>query len=152
MASKRTVQFEFLVEADSRQIDRFHDTLKRVQQTTPVTENVLTSLREELTRFAATNAKTENSLQGQISALRDASRNADLTKGEYVKLRTEIGLLEREFKDLTTGIVGVGRAYEQAGRQAEAFNRRAAKIRDRQQYMADGLHRHDGPATSHPRR
>jgi lambda family phage tail tape measure protein len=132
--SKRTVQFEFLVEADSRQIDRFHDTLKRVQQTTPVTESVLTSLREELTRFSAANAKTENSLQGQISALRDASRNADLTQKEYVKLRTEIGLLEREYKDLTTGIVGVGKAYEQAGRQAEAFSRRAQKIRERQAY------------------
>ena len=90
MASNRTVQFEFLVEADSRQIDRFHDTLKRVQQTTPVTENVLTSLREELTRFAADSVKTENSLQGLISAQRDASRNADLTGKEYGRLRAEM--------------------------------------------------------------
>lgn len=121
MASKRTVQFEFLVEADTRQIDRFHDSLKRVQQTAPVSEGVLTSLREELTRFAAANAKTENSLQAQIAALRDASRNADLTQSEYTKLRLEVQRLQGEYSLLTNNIVGIGNAYSAAAVKAQAF-------------------------------
>lgn len=99
--SKRTVQFEFLVEANARQIDKFHDSLKRVQQTGSVSEQVLTSLREELERFSNTNAKTENSFQGQIGALRDASKNADLTAKEYGKLRQASRELGAEFERLT---------------------------------------------------
>ena len=82
MASKRTVQFEFLIDADARQLDQFHNTLKRVGEGSATTETTLTSLREELRRFASDSDKTENTLQAQISALRDASRNADLTRGE----------------------------------------------------------------------
>jgi hypothetical protein len=101
MTSKRTVQFEFLIDADARQIDKFHDSLKRLQQTGPVSEQVLTSLRKELERFSNTNAKTENSLQGQIGALRDASKNADLTAKEYGKLRQAARELGAEFERLT---------------------------------------------------
>jgi len=133
--SKRTVQFEFQVEADDRQLGRFSAALDKIKSATAVSESVLGGLRRELVALSQTTVQTENGIQAQIAALRDASRNADLTHKEYIKLRTEVGLLEREYKDLTTGIVGVGKAYEQAGRQAEAFNRRAKKIEERQQYI-----------------
>jgi len=135
MASKRTVQFEFLVDADARQIDKFHDALKRMGDGSATSEKTLTSLRDELQRFASISDKTENNLQAQIAALTGASRSASLTQKEYIKLRTEVQLLQREYTDLTTGIVGVGKAYEQAGRQAEAFERRAKKIAERQKYV-----------------
>jgi lambda family phage tail tape measure protein len=137
MTSNRTVKFEFLIDADARQIDRFHDALKRMGDGSATSEKTLTSLREELQRFASISDKTENNLQAQISALRGAAASADLTGKQYIKLRTEVSLLEREYKDLTTGIVGIGKAYEQAGRQAEAFDRRAKKIAERQQYLAN---------------
>lgn len=137
MTSNRTVKFQFLIDADARQIDRFHDALKRMGDGSATSEKTLTSLREELQRFASISDKTENNLQAQISALRGAAAGADLTGKQYIKLRTEVSLLEREYKDLTTGIVGIGKAYEQAGRQAEAFDRRAKKIAERQQYLAN---------------
>jgi lambda family phage tail tape measure protein len=137
MTSNRTVKFEFLVDADARQIERFHDALKRMGDGAATNVKTLDSLREELQRFASISDKTENGLQAQISALRGAAAGADLTGKQYIKLRTEVSLLEREYKDLTTGIVGIGKAYEQAGRQAEAFDRRAKKIAERQQYLAN---------------
>ena len=135
MTSKRTVKFEFLVDADARGIDKFHDSLKRFGDGVETSEKTLGSLREEIQRYASITDKTENSLQNQIAALNSASKSADLTKQEYIKLRTEAHATERTFKELTTGVVGLGKAYEQAGRQAEAFDRRAKKIRERQQYI-----------------
>ena len=135
MTSKRTVKFEFLVDADARGIDKFHDSLKRFGDGVETSEKTLGSLREEIQRYASITDKTENSLQNQIAALNSASKSADLTKQEYIKLRTEAHATERTFKELTTGVVGLGKAYEQAGRQAEAFDRRAEKIRERQQYI-----------------
>ena len=133
MASKRTVQFEFLVEADSRQIDRFHDSLKRIQQTAPVSEGVLTSLREELTRFAADSVKTENSLQGLISAQRDASRNADLTGKEYGKLRAGIRALNAEYERLTALESDALKGQSTVLGSENAYKQRIASLREQAQ-------------------
>ena len=101
MASKRTVQFEFEVDADTRQLDRFRDSLQKLNNIAPVSEGVLRELRLELLQFASANAKTENSMQGQIAALRDASKNADLTGREYGRLRAEMRKLGAEYERLT---------------------------------------------------
>jgi lambda family phage tail tape measure protein len=120
--SKRTVQFEFLVDADARQIDKFHDALKRMGDGSATSEKTLISLRDELQRFASISDKTENNLQAQISALTGASRNADLTRGEYVKLRREASALQQEYKLLTTNIVGLDKTYKVATQSAREFS------------------------------
>ena len=120
--SKRTVQFEFLVDADARQIDKFHDALKRMGDGSATSEKTLTSLREELTRFASISDKTENNLQAQISALRGAAGSADLTASEYEKLRREAHALQQEYNLLTTNIVGLDKTYKAATRSANEFS------------------------------
>jgi lambda family phage tail tape measure protein len=120
--SKRTVQFEFLVDADARQIDKFHDALKRMGDGSATSEKTLTSLREELTRFASISDKTENNLQAQISALRGAAGSADLTASEYEKLRREAHALQQEYNLLTTNIVGLDKTYKVATRSAREFS------------------------------
>jgi lambda family phage tail tape measure protein len=122
MTSNRTVKFEFLVDADARQIDRFHDALRRMGDGSATSEKTLTSLREELQRFASISDKTENNLQAQISALRGAAANADLTRGEYVQLRREAHALQEEYKLLTTNIVGLDRTYKVATQSARQFS------------------------------
>jgi lambda family phage tail tape measure protein len=120
--SKRTVQFEFLIDADSRQIDRFHDALKRMGDGSATSEKTLTSLREELQRFASISDKTENNLQAQIAALHNASKSADLTASEYEKLRREAHAIQQEYKLLTTNIVGLDKTYKIATQSANEFS------------------------------
>ena len=122
MTSNRTVKFEFLIDADARQIDRFHDALKRMGDGSATSEKTLTSLREELQRFASISDKTENNLQAQISALRGAAASADLTRGEYVQLRREAHALQEEYKLLTTNIVGLDKTYKVATQSARQFS------------------------------
>lgn len=101
MTSQKTIKFEFEVDADTRQVDRFRDALKRIDEASAVSERTLGELRRELQLFSQVTIKTENSLQGQAAALRDASRNADLTGKEYGRLRAEIRALNAEYERLT---------------------------------------------------
>ena len=120
--SKRTVQFEFQVEADDRQLGRFSAALQKINSATAVSESVLSGLRRELVELSKTTVQTENGLQAQIAALRDASRNADLTASEYEKLRREAHALQQEYKLLTTNIVGLDKTYKVATRSANEFS------------------------------
>ena len=122
MTPNRTVKFEFQVEADDRQLGRFRDALGRINSATAVSESVLSGLRKELVSLSQTTVQTENSLQAQIAALRDASRNADLTKSEYTSLRLEVSRLEKEYKLLTTNIVGLDKTYKVATQSARQFS------------------------------
>jgi lambda family phage tail tape measure protein len=120
--SKRTVQFEFQVEADDRQLGRFSAALQKINQATAVSESVLSGLRVELVALSKTTVQTENNLQAQIAALRDASRNADLTASEYEKLRREAHALQQEYNLLTTNIVGLDKTYKVATQSAREFS------------------------------
>jgi lambda family phage tail tape measure protein len=122
MTSNRTVKFEFQVEADDRQLGRFRDALGKINSATAVSESVLSGLRKELVALSQTTVQTENGLQAQIAALRDASRNADLTKSEYTSLRLEVSKLEKEYKLLTTNIVGLDKTYKVATQSARQFS------------------------------
>lgn len=121
MTSNRTVKFEFQVEADDRQLGRFRDALGKINSVTAVSESVLSELRKELVALSQTTVQTENGLQAQIAALRDASRNADLTKSEYTSLRLEVNKLEKEYQQLTTNIVGLDKTYKVATQSAREF-------------------------------
>ena len=131
MTSNRTVKFEFLIDADARQIDRFHDALKRMGDGSATSEKTLTSLREELQRFASISDKTENNLQAQISALRGAAAGADLTRGQYVQLRREAHALQEEYKLLTTNIVGLDKTYKVATQSARQFSQEQLAVAQR---------------------
>jgi lambda family phage tail tape measure protein len=122
MTSNRTVKFEFQVEADDRQLGRFRDALGKINSATAVSESVLSGLRKELVSLSQATVQTENGLQAQIAALRDASRNADLTKSEYTSLRLEVSKLEKEYKLLTTNIVGLDKTYKVATQSARQFS------------------------------